>query len=148
MIKLDLIYNYSYLGGVIHASSLVRTKPASFFKEKTIKNLKLVFKKTKSLKKIYEKRLNIRKYLLKKLDVRSLLKNSEKWSPMVSPPCGLKNLVNRTHMWLELHTCDRALNLLHKSACGFLEKETSVSEKFTFLHFNLNNWYFSYYICL
>jgi hypothetical protein len=54
MIKLDLIHNYSYLGGVFYASSLRRTKPASFF-EKTIKNLKLVLKRPKVLQKVKKK---------------------------------------------------------------------------------------------
>ena len=55
MIKLDLSCNYSYLGGVMYASSLLRTKPVSFFEKKRLKNFKLVLEKTNSLKKNFKK---------------------------------------------------------------------------------------------
>jgi hypothetical protein len=55
MIKLGLDYNYSYLGGVIYASSSRRTKPVSFFEKKRLKNLKLVLKRPKVLKRFTKK---------------------------------------------------------------------------------------------
>jgi hypothetical protein len=66
MINLDLIHNYSYLGGVIYASSSRRTKPASFFVKKRLKNLKFGLKKDRKFYEKVKKNLNIRKYLLKK----------------------------------------------------------------------------------
>jgi pyruvate dehydrogenase complex dehydrogenase (E1) component len=71
MIKLGLNYNYSYLGGVFYASSSLGTKPVSFFKEKTIKNLKLVLKKTKSFTK-YLRKFKYSKIFIEEIDGRPI----------------------------------------------------------------------------